>query len=52
MKKIIFSIIMIIFFAMILTNALLYDALPGKMFTFLSQYIHSPLTFLMLPHRA
>jgi C4-dicarboxylate transporter DctM subunit len=42
------SIIMIIFFAMILTNALLYDALPGKMFAFISQYIHSPLTFLML----
>ncbi len=42
------SIIMIIFFAMILTNALLYDALPAKMFGFISQYIHSPLTFLML----
>jgi C4-dicarboxylate transporter DctM subunit len=42
------SIIMIIFFAMILTNALLYDALPGKMFAFISQYIHSQLTFLML----
>ncbi len=42
------SIILIIFFAMILTNALLYDGVPGKLFGFISQYIHSPLTFLML----
>lgn len=42
------SIILIIFFAMILTNALLYDGVPAKLFGFISQYIHSPLTFLML----
>jgi tripartite ATP-independent transporter DctM subunit len=42
------SIILIVFFAMILTNALLYDGVPGKLFGFISQYIHSPLTFLML----
>lgn len=42
------AIILIIFFAMILTNALLYDGVPGKLFNFISQYIHSPLTFLML----
>lgn len=42
------SIILIIFFAMILTNALLYDGVPGKLFAVISQYIHSPLTFLML----
>lgn len=42
------SIILIIFFAMILTNALLYDGVPAKLFGFISQYIHSPLTFLVL----
>ncbi|MBV6493410.1 MAG: C4-dicarboxylate TRAP transporter large permease protein DctM [Turneriella sp.] len=42
------SILMIIFFAMILTNALLYDAVPQKLFGYISQYIHSPLTFLIL----
>lgn len=42
------SIILIVFFAMILTNALLYDGVPGKLFTFISRHIHSPLTFLML----
>lgn len=42
------AIILIIFFAMILTNALLYDGVPGKLFNFISQYIRSPLTFLML----
>jgi tripartite ATP-independent transporter DctM subunit len=42
------SIILIVFFAMILTHALLYDGVPGKLFGFISQYIHSPLTFLML----
>lgn len=42
------SIILIIFFAMILTNALLYDGVPAKLFGFISRYIHSPLTFLML----
>ncbi|HRP68236.1 MAG TPA: TRAP transporter large permease subunit [Turneriella sp.] len=42
------SIILIIFFAMILTNALLYDGVPAKLFGFISQYIHSPLTFLIV----
>ncbi len=42
------SIILIIFFAMILTNALLYDGVPGRLFAFISEYIRSPLTFLML----
>lgn len=42
------SIILIIFFAMILTNALLYDGVPAKLFGYISQYIHSPLTFLIL----
>lgn len=42
------SIILIIFFAMILTNALLYDGVPGKLFNYINQYVHSPLAFLML----
>jgi tripartite ATP-independent transporter DctM subunit len=42
------SIILIIFFAMILTNALLYDGVPRRLFGVISQYIHSPLTFLMV----
>ncbi len=42
------SIILIIFFAMVLTNALLYDGVPGKLFGFINQYIHSPLAFLVV----
>jgi len=42
------SIILIIFFAMILTNALLYDNVPAKLFGFISGYIKSPITFLIL----
>ncbi|MCX7633839.1 MAG: TRAP transporter large permease subunit, partial [Turneriella sp.] len=42
------SIILIIFFAMVLTNALLYDGVPSKLFHFLSRYVHSPLAFLLL----